>query len=76
MPNVTSIMMDKSTLVKSTLVSKLSKMNGESPIVMELNQSIVIVHIELILVMDLGLVMMLNPLLMNSYKSTTPTKML
>jgi len=69
-------MMDKSTLVKSTLVSKLSKMNGESPIVMELNQSIVIVHIELILVMDLGLVMMLNPLLMNSYKSTTPTKML
>jgi len=76
MPNVTSIMMDKSTLVKSTLVSKLSKMNGESPTVMELNQSIVIVHIELILVMDLGLVMMLNPLLMNSYKSTTPTKML
>lgn len=60
-------MMDPSILVKSMLVSKLSKMNGESPCVLMLNQSSVNVHIKPTLVMDLGLVMMLKELLMNSY---------
>lgn len=55
--------------VKLMLVSKLSKMNGELPIVQNLNQSIVNVHIVLILVMDLGIVKLFTTFLLNSSPS-------
>jgi hypothetical protein len=52
--------------VKSTLVSKLSKMNGESPCVLMLNQSSVNVHTKMTPVMDLGIVKKSSTLFKNS----------
>jgi hypothetical protein len=63
---VTSIKMVSWMLVKSTLVSKLSKMNGESPCVLMLNQSSVNVHTKMTPVMDLGIVKKSSTLFKNS----------
>lgn len=57
---------DKSILVNSTLVSKLSKMNGELMPVKVLNQSSVNVHSEMTPVMDLGIVKKSSTLFKNS----------